>query len=75
MIKSRRLFEMSLYGNIIYNMLGMEAYVEYLNESDKTVLKAVEILEKGESFPQPQARKQLLTKRNDTLWIKRNCDG
>ncbi len=55
MMKSRRLFEMSLYGNIIYNMLGMEAYVEYLNESDKTVLKAVEILEKGESFPQAQA--------------------
>lgn len=52
MMKSRRLFEMSLYGNIIYNMLGMEAYVEYLNESDKTVLKAVEILEKGKSFPQ-----------------------
>lgn len=51
MMKPRRLFEMSLYGNIIYNMLGMEAYVEYLNESDKTVLKAVEILEKGESFP------------------------
>lgn len=58
MMKSRRLFEMSLYGNTIYNMLGMEAYVEYLNESDKTVQKAVEILEKGESFPQapsPQA--------------------
>lgn len=51
MAKSRRLFEMNLYGNIIYNMLGMEAYVEYLNETDKTVLKAVEILEKGESFP------------------------
>lgn len=55
MMKSRRLFEMSLYGNIIYNMLGMEAYVECLNESDKTVLKAVEILEKGESFPQAPA--------------------
>ena len=55
MMKSRRLFEMSLYGNTIYNMLGMEAYVEYLNESDKTVLKAVEILEKGESFPQAPA--------------------
>ena len=55
MMKSRRLFEMSLYGNIIYNMLGMEAYVEYLNESNKTVLKAVEILEKGESFPQAPA--------------------
>ena len=52
MAKSRQLFEISLYGNIIYNMLGMEAYVEFLNETDKTVLKAVEILEKGESFPQ-----------------------
>ncbi len=52
MAKSCKLFEMSLYGNIIYNMLGMEAYVEFLNETDKTVLKAVEILEKGESFPQ-----------------------
>lgn len=75
MMKSRRLFEMSLYGNIIYNMLGMEAYVEYLNESDKTVLKAVEILEKVNLSLRPQTRKQLLTKRNDTLWIKRNCDG
>lgn len=55
MAKSRKLFEMSLYGNIIYNMLGMEAYVEYLNETDKTVLKAVEILEKGESFPKAPA--------------------
>lgn len=52
MAKSRQLFEMSLYGNIIYNMLGMEAYVGFLNETDKTVLKAVEILEKDESFPQ-----------------------
>ena len=32
-------------------MLGMEAYVEYLNESDPTVLKAIEVLEKGEAFP------------------------
>ena len=52
MAKSRQLFEMSLYGNIIYNILAMEAYVEFLNETDKTVLKAVEILEKDESFPQ-----------------------
>lgn len=51
MYKSQRLFETNLYGNIIYNMLGMEAYIEYLNKSDKTVLKALEILDKGESFP------------------------
>ncbi|WP_417127398.1 S41 family peptidase [Phocaeicola sp.] len=63
MMKSHSFFEMSLYGNIIYNMLGMEAYVEYLNESDKTVLKAVEILEKGESFPQAPAPQTATNKR------------
>lgn len=52
MYKSQKLFETNLYGNIIYNMLGMEAYIEFLNKSDKTVLKALEVLEKGESFPQ-----------------------
>ena len=53
MIKSRELFELSLYGNIIYNMLGIEAYIEFLNQTDNTVQKAVEVLENGESFPQP----------------------
>ena len=49
--KAKNLFELSLYGNIIYNMLGIEAYTEYMNLSDNTVLKAIEVLEKGESFP------------------------
>ena len=52
MNKSKTLFERNLYGNIIYNMLNMEEYMKFLNQSDKTVLKAVEVLEKGESFPQ-----------------------
>lgn len=51
MYKSQKLFEKNLYGNIIYNMLGIEAYIQYLNQTDKTVLKALEVLEKGESFP------------------------
>lgn len=51
MYKSRDLFELSLYGNIIYNMLGLEAYISYLNETDKTVLKALEVLEQGKAFP------------------------
>ena len=29
----------------------MEEYIKYLNKTDKTVLKAVEVLEKGESVP------------------------
>ena len=49
--KSRTLMEDILYGNIIYNMLGMEEYVKYLNLTDPAVLKAVEVLEKGESKP------------------------
>ena len=50
--QSRALMEEILYGNIIYNMLGMEEYVKYLNLTDPVVLKAVEVLDKGESRPQ-----------------------
>ena len=49
--QSRTLMEEILYGNVIYNMLGMEEYVKYLNLTDPAVLKAVEVLEKGESRP------------------------
>ena len=49
--KSKNLFERNLYGNIIYNMLNMEDYLKFLNQSDPTVLKALEVLESGESFP------------------------
>ena len=49
--KSRPLIEEILYGNIIYNMLGMEEYIRYLNLTDPVVLKAVEVLERGESRP------------------------
>ena len=52
LITSKELFETSIYGNIIYNMLGIEEYIKYLNKTDKTVLKAVEVLEKGESVPE-----------------------
>ena len=33
-------------------MQGMLEHVKFINQDDPTVLKAVEILEKGESFPQ-----------------------
>ncbi len=50
--KSRHLIENVLYGNIVYNMLGMEEYVKYLNLGDSTVLRAVEVLQSGQSYPQ-----------------------
>ncbi|HIZ91653.1 MAG TPA: S41 family peptidase [Candidatus Bacteroides merdavium] len=56
--KSRKLLERNLYGNIIYNMQGKEAYIRYINQDDATVLKALEILERGEAFPKaPEATK------------------
>lgn len=51
MEKSRALFERNLFGNIIYNALTMEEYLEYLNQDDPTVQKAVNILEEGKSYP------------------------
>lgn len=55
--KSHKLLERNLYGNIIYNMLGLEAYIEFLNQSDPTVNKALEVLEKGETVPQAATNK------------------
>lgn len=49
--KSKDLLERNLYGNIIYNILGQEALIRYLNQTDDTVLKALDILEQGEAFP------------------------
>ena len=52
--QSRTLMEEILYGNVIYNVLGMEEYVKYLNQTDPAVLKAVEVLDRGESKPKKQ---------------------
>ena len=49
--RSKEILQRSLYSNIIYQMQGMLEHVKYINLEDPTVLKAVEILEKGESFP------------------------
>ena len=57
MYKSQKLFERNLYGNIIYNMLDMEEYLKFLNQSDKTVQKALEVLKAGESFPSAPEQK------------------
>ena len=52
MYKSKDLFEKNLYGSIIYNMLNMEEYIKYLNQTDQTVLKALEMMEAEKTYPQ-----------------------
>lgn len=49
--RSRKLFERSLYANIIYNAKGTLEYVQYLNQDDPVVLKAMDIINKSEAFP------------------------
>ncbi len=49
--KSYKLLEKNILGNIVYNMLGKEAYIKYSNLTDPTVKKGLELLEKGEAFP------------------------
>lgn len=64
--KSHKLLEKNIYGNIIYNMLGLEAFLKYFNQSDETVKKGIEILEKGEAFPQaPQEQPEPATVKPD----------
>ena len=48
---SARLFEKNILSSIIYNMLDVEAFQEYVNLTDATVLKALEVLHSGTSFP------------------------
>lgn len=64
--KSQKLLERNLYGNIIYNMLGREAYIKYINDSDKTVQQAIDVLKKGEAFPKaPEIIENPATDNND----------
>ncbi len=55
-LKSKKLFENEVYGRILYNMYDMSVWVEYLNKTDPTVLKALDVLQKGEAFPKPPLR-------------------
>lgn len=73
--KSHKLLEKSLYGNIIYNMLGREPYIRYLNQSDPTVQKALEILIKGETFPKAPEETPITEDKNDEGKKKRTAQA
>lgn len=49
--RSRKLFERNLYANIIYNAKSTKEYVQYLNQDDPVVLKALDVIGKSEAFP------------------------
>lgn len=56
-LKSHKLLEKNINGSIIYNMLGKEAFLRYINKTDVTVQRALQILRKGEAFPKAPSNK------------------
>ncbi len=49
--KSYKLIEKRVFGRIIDSMLGQDEYIKFINQSDQTVLKAIEALQNGQAFP------------------------
>ena len=50
--KSQKLFEQIIYGTIVYNILEMEDYVEYINKDDPTIHKAIELFNQNKTTPE-----------------------
>jgi len=73
--KSYKLLERSLYGNIIYNILGREPYIRYINQSDPTVKKALEILENNEAFPKAPEETPMMEDKKDDGKKKRTAQA
>jgi carboxyl-terminal processing protease len=50
-LKSQHLFEQVIYGSIIYNILEMSDYVQYLNRNDLTLGKAIQLYKAKQTKP------------------------
>lgn len=50
-IKSHRLLDQAIYGSIIYNMLDMNDYTQYINTNDQTIKKAIEMFDAKKTKP------------------------
>lgn len=50
-LRSKPLFEKAVYGSIIYNMLEMNDYVQFMNYKDKTLDKAIELFNAKRTKP------------------------
>ncbi|MBQ9640894.1 MAG: S41 family peptidase [Bacteroidaceae bacterium] len=56
-LRSKPLFERNIYANIIYTIFDIGEYTEYINRSDATVLKAVELFKKKLTTPKLEEQK------------------
>lgn len=49
--RSEKLFRRSIYGGVIYNAKDMDSYLQYINQDDPAVLKAVQLIKTGKTWP------------------------
>ena len=56
--RSQPLFELAIYGNIIYNIMDQNSYYEFFNRTDPVVLKAIELFEQGKAIPSADTQTQ-----------------
>ena len=49
--RSQKLFRRSIYSGIIYNSSDMNDYLRFLNQDDPAVLRSLEIIREGRTFP------------------------
>lgn len=54
---SQHLLERAVYSGIIYYILDMNEYMEYINRDDATVLKAIEVYKTGQFRPKAPEKK------------------
>ena len=65
LLKSKALFEENIFGSIIYNARDIQDYLQFLNEEDPTVLRAIQVLKDGLAYPQaPNAEDNNPTSKN-----------
>ena len=57
-LTSQHLLERAVYSGIIYYILDMNEYMEYINRDDATVLKAIDVYKKGQFKPKAQEKKK-----------------
>lgn len=62
-LTSQHLLERAVYSGIVYYMLEMDDYMEYINREDATVLKAIDVFKKGEYRPKAPAKEPQVSKK------------
>lgn len=63
--KSHRLLDNFINGRIIYNMLDEQAWVEYQNQGDRCIKKAIDIFSTKSAWPKaPEKSKRSILERN-----------